>query len=240
MEGKRGGDGMDPTRRVVHRLIKVITRIMCRVEDAPLAEVPEQGPLIIVSNHVNFLEAPVLYSHLLPRRMFGFMKSEAWHSPGLRLMAWLWQAIPLERGEADMRAMREALKVLAAGDILVIAPEGTRSGHGRLLRAKAGFVVLALRTGAPVLPVLHYGGEVVWQNLRRLRRTDFHTVVGRAFYLDPGGVRVTAEVRQQMADEVMYQMAALLPPAYRGAYSDLVAATETYLRFPAGAPGNPI
>jgi 1-acyl-sn-glycerol-3-phosphate acyltransferase len=211
---------------------------MCRVEDAPLAKVPEQGPLIIVSNHINFLEAPVLYTHLLPRRMFGFMKSESWDSPGLRLMAWLWQAIPLVRGEADMRAIREGLKVLEAGDILVIAPEGTRSGHGRLLRGKAGFVVLALRTGAPVLPVMHYGGEVVWQNLRRLRRTDFYTVVGQPFYLDPGGARVTGEVRQQMADEVMYQMAALLPSPYRGAYSDLAAATETYLRFPTGTQGS--
>jgi 1-acyl-sn-glycerol-3-phosphate acyltransferase len=98
--------------------------------------------------------------------------------------------------------------------------------------------VLALRTGAPVLPVMHYGGEVVWQNLRRLRRTDFYTVVGQPFYLDPGGARVTGEVRQQMADEVMYQMAALLPSPYRGAYSDLAAATETYLRFPTGTQGS--
>jgi 1-acyl-sn-glycerol-3-phosphate acyltransferase len=229
---------MDFARRTAHGIIKIITRIMCRADVAPLALIPDHGPLIIVSNHVNFLEAPLLYSHLLPRQMTGFMKAESWESPGLRLMAWLWQAIPLERGEADMRAIREALKVLKAGRILVVAPEGTRSGHGRLLRGKAGFVLLALRTSAPVLPVMHHGGEVIWQNLRRLRRTDFHAIVGNPFHIDPGETRVTSEVRQQMADEVMYQMAALLPPAYRGVYADLALASETYLRFPPGSQSN--
>jgi 1-acyl-sn-glycerol-3-phosphate acyltransferase len=99
-------------------------------------------------------------------------------------------------------------------------------------------VFLALRSGAPLLPVVYYGGELFWRNLARLRRTDFHIVVGQPFYLDAGGVKVTRQVRRQMTDEIMYQIAALLPLAYRGVYSDLPAATETYLRFPPGAESN--
>jgi 1-acyl-sn-glycerol-3-phosphate acyltransferase len=95
-----------------------------------------------------------------------------------------------------------------------------------------------LRSGAPLLPMVYYGGELFWRNLARLRRTDFHIVVGQPFYLDAGGVKVTRQVRQQMTDEIMYQMAALLPPVYRGVYSDLAAATEAYLRFPPGAESN--
>ena len=63
-------------------------------------------------------------------------------------------------------------------------------------------------------------------------------MVGQPFYLRADGVKVTRQVRQQMADEIMYQLAALLPPAYRGHYADLDAATETYLRFPATAESN--
>ena len=137
-----------------------------------------------------------------------------------------------------MDALRQALKALEAGHILAVAPEGTRSGHGRLQRGRPGVVFLALRSGAPLLPMVYYGGELFWDNLPRLRRTDFHIVVGQPFYLDPGGVKVTRQVRQQMVDEIMYQMAALLPPAYRGVYSDLAAATEAYLRFPPGAASN--
>ena len=66
---------------------------------------------------------------------------------------------------------------------------------------------------------------------RRLQRTNFHIKVGQQFRLDTRGVKVTREVRQKITDEIMYQLAALLPPEYRGVYADLGAATSDYLRF---------
>jgi len=229
---------MTLTYWAVTSTIKGLIRLLCRVDDAQLAQVPDRGPLIIVANHVNFLEVPLLYTHLQPRPMIAFAKAETWDNPALRLLADLWGAIPLHRGEADVAALHQALKALEAGHILGMAPEGTRSGHGRLQRGHPGIVFLALRSSAPLLPLVYYGGELFWSNLNRLRRTDFHIVVGQPFYLDAGGVQVTQRVRQQMIEEVMYQMAALLPPAYRGVYSDLAAATETYLRFPPGVESN--
>ena len=226
------------TYRVVTSALKGLTRLLCRVDDAQLARVPERGPLIIVANHINFLEAPLIYTHLQPRPVTGFAKAETWNNPVLGALFDLGGAIPLRRGEADMTALRQALKALEAGRILAVTPEGTRSGHGRLQPGRPGVVLLALRSGAPLLPVVYYGGELFWRNLPRLRRTDFHIVVGQPFYLDAGGVKVIRQVRQQMTDEIMYQIAALLPPAYRGVYSDLAAATETYLRFPPGAESN--
>lgn len=229
---------MTLTYRVVTSTIRVLTRLLCRVDDAQLTRVPDRGPLIIVANHVNFLEVPLLYTHLQPRSVTGFAKAETWDNPALGALFDLGRAIPLRRGEADMAALRRALEALEEGHILAVAPEGTRSGHGRLQRGKPGVVFLALRSGAPLLPVVYYGGELFWRNLARLRRTDFHIVVGQSFYLDAGEVKVTRQVRQFMVDEIMYQVAALLPPAYRGVYSDLPAATETYLRFPPGAESN--
>ena len=226
------------TYRVVIWTIKGVLRLLCRVDDAQLAKVPDQGPLIVVTNHVNFLEVPLLYTHLEPRRIVGFAKAEAWDNPILRFLADLWKPIPLRRGEADRTALRQALGALEAGRIFVLAPEGTRSGHGRLQRGNPGVVLLALRSGAPVLPLVHYGGELVWRNLARLRRTDFRLVAGHPFYLVAGGTKVTSQVRRQMIDEIMYQMAALLPPADRGVYADLDGATETYLHFPADSQSN--
>jgi 1-acyl-sn-glycerol-3-phosphate acyltransferase len=218
--------------------IKGLTRVLCRVEDTQLSRVPQRGPLIIVGNHVNFLEAPVLYTHLQPRPLAAFAKAETWDNPVLGRLADLWGAIPLHRDEIDLAALRQSLMALEAGRILGVAPEGTRSGDGRLQRGNPGIVLLALRSGAPVLPLVFYGGERFWQNLSRMRRTDFCVIVGQPFYLEAGGAKVTRSVRQRMTDEIMYQMAALLPAAYRGVYSDLAQASETYLRFPSGSESN--
>jgi 1-acyl-sn-glycerol-3-phosphate acyltransferase len=229
---------MTLTHSVVNASIRSLTGILCRVGDIQSQKVPDRGPLIIVSNHVNFLELPVLYTRLLPRPMVGFAKAETWDNPALGFLAELWGGIPLHRGEASTSAMRQALRALEEGFIVGVTPEGTRSGHGRLQPGHPGVVLLALRSGAPLLPLVFWGGELFWDNVTRLRRTDFYTSVGDPFTLDAGGAKVTSQVRQAMTDEIMYQMAALLPLAYRGVYSDLAHATETYLRFPPGTDGN--
>jgi 1-acyl-sn-glycerol-3-phosphate acyltransferase len=212
--------------RVVTTSIKSLTRVLCRVDDAQVAQVPDRGPLISVANHINFLAAPIVYTHLQPRPLTAFVKAASPQHPLLGpLLFGLWGAIPLQRGETDTAAFRAALQALAEGRIVAVAPEGTRSGHGQLQQGLPGFTLLALRSGAPVLPIVYYGGEVFWRNIQRLRRTDFRIAVGQPFQLDAKGVKVTRQVRQQMADEVMYQIASLLPPSYRGVYSDLSAAT---------------
>jgi len=216
---------------IVVATLKGLTSLICRIDDAQLARVPDRGPLIIVTNHVNMLEIPIIYTHLQPRPVTGMVAAVRWKRRWSRWLLDVCGTIPVRRGEADVSAMRSAIEVLKAGRILIIDPEGTRSGDGRLQQGHAGVVLLALRSGAPLLPVVFYGSEHYKDNVRRLRRTDFHIAVGRPFCLDPGGVKVTRQVRRQMIDEVMGQMAALLPPAYRGVYSDLDTASETYLAF---------
>jgi 1-acyl-sn-glycerol-3-phosphate acyltransferase len=222
---------MTLTHRFGIAAFKGLMSLLCRIDDTQLAQVPDQGPLIVVTNHVNILEIPIIYTHLKPRPVTGFVAAYRWDSRWLRWLLDACGAIPLRRGEADVAALRRGMEMLKAGYLVIISPEGTRSGHGRLQKGHPGVVLLALHSGAPLLPVVFYGSERYRGNLRRLRRTDFHIVVGKPFYLDAGGVRVTRQVRRQMIDEVMYQMSALLPPAYRGVYSDLNAATEMYLTF---------
>lgn len=198
---------------------KGLLHVLCRIDAAALAKVPARGPLLIVANHINFLEVPLLYTHLLPRPITGFAKAETWNTWAGRTLMNLWNIIPLQRGEADLLALRRGLAALEAGMLLGVTPEGTRSGNGILRRAHPGIAWLALQSRAPILPLAYYGGEAFWRNLRRLRRTDFHIVVGEPLVLR-SYERVDRHMRQVIADAIMAEVARLLPPAYRGVYAD--------------------
>lgn len=215
--------------RTVNFTIKGLTQILCRIDNESFQQVPPQGPLILVCNHINFLEVPVMYTHLQPRPLTGFAKAETWDDPLLRPLFDLWGGIPLRRGEADTTAIRLAIQALSDGKIVAISPEGTRSGTGILQKGHPGIVSVALHSGAPLLPLVYYGSEAFRQNLRKLRRTEFHIRVGQPFQLVTADRMVTRGVRQQIVDEIMFQLAALLPPQYRGAYADLGSATQQYL-----------
>ena len=218
-------------RWIVATGLRIGLEILCRIEKKELEKVPATGPLIIFSNHTGMVEVPIVFSELLPRPVTGLAKIESWDNWFLRIIFDLFHIIPIKRGEADMEAMHSMLRVLDEGFILGMSPEGTRNKSGALLKAYPGVVILALKSNSPLMPVAHWGGEDFRSNLKRLKRTDFHIRGGRLFQLDARGEKVTKEVRQQMVDEMMYQLAMLLPPQYRGAYSDLANATEKYLRF---------
>ena len=213
--------------------------ILCRVTGKEEFEkVPRQGPFILITNHVNNLEIPVLRSGLRPRDVRALSKAESWDHPILKHLLNIWGAIPVRRGESDIGALRQSLEVLKGGGILAIAPEGTRSRTGRLQRGNQGITTIALKSEAPIYPLAFHGGETVRGNARRLRRTSFHVHVGHPFILTAGDERPTREIRERMTDEIMYQLAALLPPTYRGVYADLTSATKQYLRFEAPAHDN--
>lgn len=215
------------------RLLVVIARAgletMCRIDKHELARVPARGPMIAYFNHLGQIEVPLIFTQLMPRPVTGYAKIETWDGWFLRYIFDLWGAIPIRRGEADMEAIRLGLDALRQGFILGIAPEGTRSRTKSLLRAQPGVVMLALHSGVPLIPVAHWGGERFISNLKRFKRTDFHIRVGEPFRLRPGDGRITKEMRQQMADEMMYRLSALLPESYRGEYSRLEGATSRYL-----------
>jgi 1-acyl-sn-glycerol-3-phosphate acyltransferase len=209
--------------------VRAIGRILCRVHDEELAKIPHEGPLLLVANHVNFLDVPILYTHLMPRQVTGFAKVETWNNPAIGFFFSLGGAIPIRRGQVDRTAIGRAREVLHSGRILAIAPEGTRSGDGRLQKARTGVAVLALESGAPVIPVGYYGGEKFRANIVRLARTDFHIRVGDPFHVRMEGGRLTRDVRERITAEIMYRLARLLPPEYRGYYSNLSQATNRYL-----------
>ena len=217
--------------RFTNTFIKFLMSLMVRTDLAQLAKVPKAGPLILVSNHINFMEIPIVFTHLQPRPVTGFVKSETWDNPFLGWLFSLWGGIPLRRGEADLAALKKGVEMLQKGYILGISPEGTRTGTGVLRRGLPGVTILAMHSGAPLQPLVYFGHEDYKNSLKRLKRVDFHVVAGRIFCLKQPEGSLTREIRQDMTDEIMYQLALLLPEKYRGEYADLSKATTKYLSF---------
>ena len=222
---------MSLSQTLVLKFLDILTSTICRIDDAEIVKVPARGPLILITNHVNVLEIPVLYSRLQPRPISGFFAAKRLESAWMRWLLNALHGIPVQRGKLDRTALRQAISRIRAGDIFAIAPEGTRNADGRLGPGKPGVVLLAMQSGAPIQPIVHWGNKRWQRNLRRLRRTPFHIAVGRPFRLAPGGVRVDRQMRQDILDEIMVQMAMLLPQEYRGVYSNRETTKPKYLQF---------
>ncbi|MGC9349775.1 MAG: lysophospholipid acyltransferase family protein, partial [Anaerolineae bacterium] len=225
-------------RVVVNGVVRLLTGAVCKVHADQLSRIPLVGPIIIIVNHVNFLELPIIYPRIPSHLGTGYSKAENWKNALYRAIFGLWDMIPLERDTVDVTAMREGLRALQENKILFITPEGTRSHHGRLQRGKPGVVLMAERSGAPIWPIACYGGERFSENIKKLKRTEYYVRVGNPFHVDTNDIRPTGGTRQQIVDEMMYQIAALMPPRYRGFYSDISAATEIFLRFNAPQKSN--
>ncbi|MBK9601997.1 MAG: 1-acyl-sn-glycerol-3-phosphate acyltransferase [Anaerolineales bacterium] len=211
-------------------ILRVYFRLTLRLDARGMEKVPAQGPLIIISNHTGQIEVPVLATLLQPRKITGWAKAEAFENPFLRWVFGAWGIIPVHRGEADIKSLKLALRSIEKGLIFGIAPEGTRNYTGKLKRALPGAVTLALHSGATIIPIAHWGGEVYLKNLKKFKRSDFHLRVGEPFTIDTKGVKVSAELRQQIVDEMMVQLALLLPEEYRGEYTELCKIETQFIK----------
>ncbi|MHB8619389.1 MAG: lysophospholipid acyltransferase family protein [Chloroflexota bacterium] len=179
----------------------------CRIEG--LERVPRQGPLIVVSNHVHFCDPPLL-GGVLPRYVRFMAKREAFKPPWGLLFSTLYGAFPVRRGQLDRQAIRRAEEIVHRGGALAMFPEGHRS-HGRGLQPGLdGAALIAVRTGAPVLPIGITGTEAVLASRPRWAIT---IRVGQPFTLARG--------ERPMADQtsrIMLAIAELLPAELRGPY----------------------
>ncbi len=211
-------------------LIRIILSVLCRIDAGELRKLPKSGPYILISNHINFLEVPVIYTYGMPRQFVALVKAENWENPFFAFLGNLWHAIPIARGSVDRRAIAKANEALSERKILVIAPEGTRSRNGKLRPAFPGVVLFAVNSGIPVYPAGHFGGERFWRNLRSLKRTNFTVRIGKPFTVWADTAELTRRDRKDIADEMMCRIAGLLPDRLRGHYAGLIHRDYNYIR----------
>lgn len=210
---------MTLTAKILTAAIRAVIAATCKVDDRELKEIPETGPLLVLFNHINFLEAPLIRTRLIPREVYALTKQETWDNPIFRILAENWGGIPIDRANPAISSMRNAEKILKENKILFVAPEGTRSGDGKMQKGNPGIASLALRTKSTILPLAHYGGEDFWRNLKRLRRTKITFKTGNLIKLAPPSP-VTKQAKLDITEQLMYELASLLPEKYRGSYSE--------------------
>ncbi len=179
--------------------------------------VPVQGPLIIVSNHLNLVDPPLL-SASIQRQIVFMAKEELFHSLIFGPLVRGWHAFPVRRGGLDREALHQAQQVLGQGLALGMFPEGARSATAQMQRAYAGTPLLALRSGAPILPVGITGTEKIKSPLALLRRPEVTVNIGRPLNLPPIDGKLTRAQLAFATDFIMVHIAELLPQSYRGVY----------------------
>lgn len=204
--------------KIMNGFLRFVFQRVCRINPDDFKKVPVNGPLILVGNHINFLEVPVFLPHIDHPNVIGIAKRETWKNPLFNFLFNRWGIIPIDRGMVDREAFRLAEEALKQNKVLALSPEGTRSKDGKLLPGKPGVVAIAVRTDAPLFPIGFYGYENFWENFKHFKKTDFNIVVGKPFKLNLNGNSLSREVRQEVTDEIMYKIAELLPEKYRGHY----------------------
>jgi len=211
---------------MIYRIVRFLNRIFLKtildLEFINIENAPREGALIVAGNHIGALDALVVY-YVVDRRDFIVLVAE-YHSQHAfrRWLVKITGAIFVDRYQADFTVLREVLRRLNDGGVLIIAPEGTRSKTGQLLPGQPGTAYLAAKSGVPVLPVSIVGTQdnLILANLKRLRRTPVRINVGEPFTFQPLSRHGREGALQGYTDEIICRIAALLPVEYRGVYAE--------------------
>jgi 1-acyl-sn-glycerol-3-phosphate acyltransferase len=220
----------ETTRRFLRFLIRVIGfNFLAKLASVEgLENIPASGPAILMMNHLAFVDSLTVL-HVCPRQIVPMAKIEVYDYPGIGIFPHLWGVIPVRREEFDRRALQGALDVLEAGEMILIAPEATRSTQ--LHEGKEGVAYLAHRANVPVVPVGIDGspGFPAFRTSARWKGPGISIRFGRPFRYHHAPGRLDRLQMRQMTNEAMYILASLLPEHRRGYYSDLSKATQETL-----------
>lgn len=206
------------TPRILYELLRVIAlpifAIAIRLTLRGRYNLPRRGPYIIVANHLSWMDIPLIPAYI-PGKVIYMAKEELFYGRVGWLVRFL-GAFPVKRGEGDRQALRAADDLLKRGKVLIIFPEGTRSKTQMMGKAHSGIGMIALRAGVPVVPVAIWGSE------NALRKFGARVTVsyGEPMVFKPKGNKVTREDIDAATATIMHKIAAMLPPQYRGIYSD--------------------
>ena len=225
---------LDNDKSLLVRMVALISRIgsraFARIQVEGLEHIPVSGPVILAANHISNADPVIAGAWVTPalrrRRIHWLGKRELFDWPLFGWIAALGGVHPVNRDGADVEAFRLATRILEQGYVLLAFPEGTRSPTGELQEAKDGLAMLALRTGAAIVPIGVNNSDAVWKKGQKLpspwpRRTITFRI-GEPFRVAdvlPAGIdRKAAKALATQA--IMTRIAALLEPRHRGVYAE--------------------
>ncbi len=215
------------TRRLVRCSIRAVCRAalkgLAHVHAEGLEHLPRQGPAIVVINHLGDADVVLLLAYLptCPEALASIDLIE------YRWIFWLLQlygVIWIHRGRPDRAALKAALQALEEGRILGLAPEGRQTLIGGLGPGTEGVAYLAVKSGAPVIPI-GITGTFNWQvfpKLRRFQKIEVSLKVGPPLRFPPPSKADRKRGLQRATEEIMLALARLLPPEYQGIYRDKI------------------
>lgn len=202
---------------------RLALKLLARWQVDGSARCPRNGPLIVVANHVSYAD-PSFVGATLPRRLRFMAKQELFDRKFMGAHVRMFGSYPVRRFDADLGALRTSLDILASGDAIAIFPEGTRSKDSTMHRAYPGVGFIAVRSGAPVLPVAVHGTEALMRKSVFWKRPRVYATVGEPITF-ASEVRVRSADAEAATERIMGAIAALLPPPNRGVYADIAAKT---------------
>lgn len=220
-------------RRLLRGLLRTVGfSLLCRVEVRGLENIPRTGPTILMMNHISAIDPIVTMALVTHRFVIPMTKIENARTPVLGFFVRWWGAYTVNRDEVDRAALLSSIALLHDGQVILIAPEGTRTPDG-LIAAKDGLAYIAAKADAVIVPTAVYGATDYLHRWKRLRRAFAGVAFGTPFKLRTDGrSRIPRDELARMTQEAMYQLALTLPdPALRGVYSDLEQATTDHLHF---------
>jgi len=211
-------------RTILRPTFRLVFHALSRVRITGKENVPLSGAYLIAFNHISIFEPPLICAFwpVAPEVMGA---AEIWGRPGQSLLARWYGGIPVHRDQYDRRLIEAALTILRSGYPLVIAPEGERSHTPGLQPAHRGVAFLMEKASVPVVPVGIVGGtEDFLDRALQGQRPLIEMRIGRPLVFPSTDQPVISqrEARQQNTDAVMKNIAALLPPEYRGFYASYV------------------
>lgn len=221
-------------RKFLHPLLRVLLHLLIKVEATGLENIPNRGATILMMNHINSVDPAVFTGIILDRYVISMAKAETMNSWFSRFVVKSWGNFLVRRETVDREALNNAIDLLRLGELVLIAPEGTRNPNG-LEEAKTGIPYIAHKSDAIVVPAAICGVQDWLKRVFRLRRGYARVVLGKPFKFKlPEGEKLSREVREQMITEAMYQLALAIPDEFaslRGVYKDVQSATTKYIEF---------